>query len=517
MKKILNVFALILAVLMVVTLAAPAYADDSVETYSDKYTITIKEDTKNRTYKAYQIFTGDISNTEMTEVEWGTGVTAEGQSKLLEKYCSGVENADAQDVAKCIVDESDAKALANTLVNNNYLDKDNGKEFTYDEANANYVLGNLVAGYYLIVEETEVDGKTNMAASAYMMRLVKSVEITPKAGQPTIKKKVSDINDSEEKEMTNHLDTADHDIGDSVPFHLHIVLGKEIDEYTSYKLVITDTLSKGLTYEDGTLVVEYGDTVVASGYTVTVTPQADGSTKLVITFEDLYDMEDVDENALVPQDDGIITIDYTATLNENAVIGAAGNPNQVYMEYSNNPYSDSMGKTETDTVIVFTYKVIVNKVNEELKPLTGATFALYKNTSKGDWVLVKNYVGVTDESTFEFTGLDDGYYKLVEVDAPDGYNKIEDQYFKVVATHTNDNDSNPLQLTSLTGNKEIGTIELSHNLAAGTLSTDIVNEKGATLPSTGGIGTTIFYTLGGLMVCGAIVLLVTKKRMSAEA
>ena len=226
-----------------------------------------------------------------------------------------------------------------------------------------------------------------------------------------------------------------------------------------------------------------------------------------------------DVKALGAGDNSVITVEYTATLNENAVLGSAGNLNNVYLEYSNNPNKSEAGNNETgntpaDKVIVFTYKTIINKVDGEDKPLTGAEFTLEKyNKETDEWeaiAVVKNDEG----TTFTFSGLDDGDYRLTETKTPAGYNTIEPIEFTITAEHDVLSD-NPA-LTSLSGNATTGEITFTSSTTEGSLSADVVNKAGSTLPETGGMGTTIFYILGGLLVLFAVVLLVSKKRMSSE-
>jgi len=194
----------------------------------------------------------------------------------------------------------------------------------------------------------------------------------------------------------------------------------------------------------------------------------------------------------------------------------------MYVTYTNDVYqncignyenrgNDEKGKTNPDSVIVFTYQTVVNKVDASGKPLTGAEFKLQKNV-KGAWTdiaAVKNNEG----TVFTFRGLDDGEYKLVETAAPAGYNKIDDVTFTVSASHDVESD-NP-QLNELTGNVTDGSIVFAADDAKSTLSTSVENRQGAVLPSTGGMGTTIFYILGALLVIGAGILFVTKRRMNA--
>lgn len=220
---------------------------------------------------------------------------------------------------------------------------------------------------------------------------------------------------------------------------------------------------------------------------------------------------------------------YKATLNEQSVIGSAGNPNKVYLEFSNNPNGEGTGKTPEDTVIVFTYKVAANKVDGNDEKLAGAGFKLSKFDKESDsWKLVgyqnvkldargnpvetngRYEVANATDTSFAWNRIDDGKYKLEEVVTPAGYNTIDPVEFDVVAGHAN------LTLSSLSGTKTTGTVgeyTFTANAAEGSLTTNIVNQSGTVLPSTGGMGTTVFYVVGGGLMAVAVVLLVTKKRM----
>ena len=213
--------------------------------------------------------------------------------------------------------------------------------------------------------------------------------------------------------------------------------------------------------------------------------------------------------------DSKITVEFTAKLNEKAVIGSAGNPNEAKLEFSNNPY-DEKDHTSTpwDKVTVFTYKIIANKVNEKGVALDGAGFTLYKYV-KGEYVPVSNEIkGVT---TFTFSGIDAGKYKLVETTVPTDYNKAPDLEFEVVATY--DTNSADPTLTKLEVKNSEGQVISGENMTftvnekAGSVTTDVVNKSGTELPSTGGIGRTIFYVVGGTVMAAAAILLVVKRRM----
>ena len=224
--------------------------------------------------------------------------------------------------------------------------------------------------------------------------------------------------------------------------------------------------------------------------------------------------------ANITKDDNKVVVEYNAELNSNAVLGSAGNPNSVELTYSNNPNDTgdgtskpaNTGKTPKDTVKVFTYQTIINKLNENKEALKGAGFTLSKKDKDGNWNTVKA-LAAGEATTFEFKGLDAGNYKLEESTTPDGYNTIKPIEFTINATY--DTDSADPQLTKLSGDVTSGVAEFDANKADGSLKADIVNRKGSLLPSTGGMGTTILYVIGSILVLVAAVLLITKKRMDA--
>ncbi|MEO2261848.1 isopeptide-forming domain-containing fimbrial protein [Dorea sp. YH-dor228] len=494
MKKAKKLLGLLLTMVMMMSVAITAMAED--ETYS----ITINNSAEGHTYEAYQIFTGDLSTNEdggkvLSNIVWGSGVSEAGQTAL----------GDAAAKAETLKTEADAKAFAKEVAP--YLTTAAGSASTVTDGK--YVISVLTPGYYLVKDQEGSLTGDNDAYTEYIVRVVGNVEANPKSDVPEVEKKVKDINDSTDDDMTDWQDSADYDIGDSIPFQLKATLADNVSSYTTYKVVFHDTLSKGLTYNNDAKV--YIDGAETEGFTVTSTVNADGTTTLTVSSDDVKSL-DAGNNS-------VITVEYTATLNENAVLGSAGNPNEVYLEYSNNPNKSEAGNNETgntpaDKVIVFTYKTIINKVDGEDKPLTGAEFTLEKyNKETDEWkaiAVVKNDEG----TTFTFSGLDDGNYRLTETKTPAGYNTIEPIEFTITAEHDVLSD-NPA-LTSLRGNETTGEITFTSSTTEGSLSADVVNKAGSTLPETGGMGTTIFYILGGLLVLFAVVLLVSKKRMSCE-
>ena len=318
-------------------------------------------------------------------------------------------------------------------------------------------------------------------------------------------KKVMDKNDTEGT-TTNWQDFADWDIGDKVPFQLTGTVASDYKDYKAdYQLVFHDTLSAGLTFDASSIKVyknEETTPIDPSQYTKTY-PATDGHT-FDVTIKNVKDL------------DGTVTkirVEYEATLNENAVIGSKGNPNTMHMQFSNNPNSSQggeKGKTPEDKVIVFTYKAIVNKKDSSNNPLTGAEFTLYKKYGE-KWKKVEKVVDKSEDgTTFTFTGLDDGEYKLEETVTPDEYNTMDPIEFKIEATH-DELEDNP-ELKTLSGNKLTGEVLFTPNTTEGTLETDVINYKGSELPSTGGMGTTILYAAGVILILAAGAFLVMQKK-----
>lgn len=505
MKHVTKLASLLLALVMVFALTITVSAVDNAQ-------ITAPAGSA-RTYDVYQIFTGDLSGNVLSNVKWGkNGTGTEG---------TAVDQTTLNALA-AVNGKSDTEKLTEIQT---YVKLDSEKFGTVSNGNSLSV----PTGYYLIRDNGD-NGSVGAgeAYSLYVVKIVGPTTISPKVGTVSSEKKVIDINDTTGA-SAGLQDSADYDIGDKVSFQLKGVVANDYANYTVYKFTFHDTQSAGLSFNADSVVVKVDGKNIDSGYYSVVTNGlADGCT-FEVRFADLKQISSVHAGS-------VITVDYNSTLNENAVIGSAGNPNTMYLEYSNNP-NDSQGTTTgttpNDTVIVFTYKTVINKVTKNPNynpdtegskayiPLTGAAFKLEKEIKGADsaentWKLVKEFT-VDEEnpaSTFEFSGLDDGTYRLTETVTPAGYNSIEPIEFTVEAVHI---DGDTPTLTTLTGNKVSGEISFTPNVSGASLSADVVNNAGTVLPETGGIGTTIFYVLGGLLVLTAVVLLVTKKRMSAKA
>lgn len=264
--------------------------------------------------------------------------------------------------------------------------------------------------------------------------------------------------------------------------------------YTSYthgyKLTFHDKEGAGLTFNASSVKVYVDGEEITSGFTV-VTEGLTGGCTFEVRFANLKDIASVEAGS-------IISVEYTSTLNDQAVIGSTGNKNTSHVTYTNNPndkQAGENGETPDDVVIVFTYKTIVNKVtknpnydpkvegSEEYIPLKGAGFTLYKKNASGIYEAVGSELKGEDMTTFTWSGLDDGDYKLVETTTPSGYNTIADIEFTISAGHV---DGDIPYLNTLSGNVTSGTATFTAVVNDGSLSTDVVNNSGAQLPSTGG-------------------------------
>lgn len=502
MKKLM---AALLAVAMVCAMAIPAFAAAGTVVSGSKVDVT------KHSFEAYQIFSAklDSATKKLSDVKWGNGVKGNELLVALQADTTLGDFAScesASDVAEKLAkfDAEHATKFA-AFVANGYLTIDK------TEGTGNIALPS--AGYYLIKDVTPVEGKYD--ASNLTLLLVSGPEtVTPqvKTDIPTLQKKVKDKNDST-GETTDWQDSADYDIGDIIPYQLTATLGN-VSNFDTYYVEFVDKMDH-LTYRNITS-VKVGDTTLSADEYSSTWDSA--NKKLTVSIDNV--------KAFDATNGSTITVEYTASLDSDAILGSTGNPNEAYLVFSNNPNGNGKGQTKPDKNIVFTYKVVANKVDQDNKPLPGAAFALYKKlpvgfdpatshiTQDGDAYAPVEALNVDADgklvsetrTNFEWKGIDDGEYMIKEIITPTGYNSIEPIKFTVNADHQIEADDP--KLTELTGgDKFTGSVDHS------TLTIEIQNRMGSTLPGTGGIGTTIFYVVGGGLMVAAAILLITKKRM----
>lgn len=479
---------------------ATAVEGETATAVKTSCTISFPTDAKyqGHTYEVYQIFTGDFDGKVLSNVKYGengtkaagTEVTATELKQLTDVNVAGKTDQDKLDVIKTFAElENPVATLTKT-------------DTSYEAA----------PGYYLIKDkDNTVSG--NDANTLYITKVVGDVDISPKSDVPSFQKKVKDVNDTT-GETSGWQDSADYDIGDEVPFQLKATLPSNYADYKTYYLAFHDVEEKGLSFNTDSVRVAVDNTPVDSGkYTIKTTGLTDGCTFEVV-FTDL-------KTAVAAKNGSVITVDYTSTLTANATLGNQGNLNEAMLQFSNNPNSEQggentpTGKTPWDNVIVFTYKVVVNKVNKNKEALKGAAFKLEKMLKDGTTKLVKEFTAGEDTS-FTFSGLDDGDYVLTETTTPAGYNTIKPITFTVTADHKVEWTTGERTdvLTSLSGNAASGEITLAADKTAGSLTADVVNVKGSDLPATGGMGTVLLYVAGiaVFVLAGATLVMALRRR-----
>ena len=541
MKKVIKkLLAALLAVAMVCAMAIPAFAYNSWETEEDLNT--------KHEYAAFQIFTGDVKGNDIDDFKisnanWGESIPDHTGflEKLTEDPTIGGEfktNFTPQEAVAVISQwgDSDDNSIAFARCVCNYL---------YSNGDPKPVIQGLHTGgiqvpkpgYYLIVDTSPFDEDDSYHAyNSFLLKVTKAnyvFNINYKVVKPTVEKEVHD-NDNNDISSAGNNDgwgsSADHAINEKFQFRLIAKLpaskdnGRAYDYYKKYTVCFNDTLSDGITFDKLDKVeIANGDgstSQVIDAANYTRTPNGSQSFKLSID-----DVKTCARAANLDLNKGAtITVTYTAHLNENATVNTAGGPattenkNRVYLEYSNNPRIDtSLDHTHESEVCVYTYQLNNTKHQDsETGPvLAGAGFRLYSDeacTPEQEVRLYKEgnfYFPIKDatdkdkdavqmisgqDGQFNVKGLDAGTYYLKETKTPDDYSACPDTKIVISATHDEHN-------VSLSGESN--------------LNNKIINKKagGITLPSTGGIGTTIFYVVGGGLMVAAIVLLVTKKRM----
>ena len=478
MKHTKKLASLLLALVLAFALAVPAFA--AGETGS----ITINDAVVGQTYTIYQILDLESYNASANAYAYKAATAWSAfinDGAIKDTYVK----VDAQGYVTWVKD-ADAAAFAKAA--QKYAKENNSiaNQGSVTATTTTVSFTGLDLGYYLV--------DTTLGTLCSLDTTNPDVVMEEKNEVPTNVKTV------QEDSTSNYGEKNDADIGQTVNFKSTITAQAGAENY-----VFHDTMSAGLTYTGVTGITLNNAAVDASNYTVVAEGLTDGC-----TFEVRFTQSFCDTLKANDQ----IVISYTATLNENAVIAGDGNPNTSKVSYgdsSNTKYTpDSQTKTYTWDVDVFKYTMN----GETETALAGATFTLSKNSdgsnpialvSKGNNVYrvaktdeTGTVTEITTDATGKFTikGLDADTYYLTETAAPAGYNKLADAVTIVIG--------------------ENGVVNGTTEAPQGVDEVKVLNQTGAELPSTGGMGPTLFYVLGGVLVVGAVVLLITKKRMGAE-
>ncbi len=564
MKHMKRIIGLLLILVMVMALNITAFAADT-----GSITINSAENVSvaGKTFKAYKVLDLELVG------EGYVYTVPEGlESYYAEKFVLDADSGDfdyevTQKIAEMKSDSDELFAFAADVLEAAKDAEIIPEEVTGAEGAGTVTFENLPLGYYVIEDE----GTATPISALVLDSTDPDITAIIKADKPELEKKIDGDKDTDDS-TEGKVDYNNAAIGDKVPYVLTSKV-PDMTGYTKYYYVVTDTMSAGLTFGNDVVITLGGEELTAEeDYTVTVTDKEDGTTELKIVFVNFIQYKE--------KKGGDIIITYSATVDADAVIGTAGNPNKAQLEYSNNPNHDESGnpgdepgkesptgKTPEDETLTYVTDLEIIKVDSDGNRLTGAEFTLkgeklnkvivkkevftedengtywlltdgtyttqdpngtidgeavdqtvYENVDKkytketvseiittSETVTAQSVVG--DDGILRFEGLSAGTYTITEIKAPGGYNLLE----------------NPIVVTIEWTAPSEGSFECAWSyentdVVNGTPTNHItiINNAGTILPSTGGIGTTIFYAVGGILVLAAVILLVTRRRMSME-
>ena len=569
MKHARKLASLLLALVMVFALAATAFA-----TGETTGSITINDATNvsvaGKTFNAYKIL--DVkSYTAGTDGQAGTvvyTVPAEMKAFYMNRYTlTGNEGDFDAQVVENINGETDLFAFAKAAL---AAAKNAGITPGTSTAAADAIsvtINDLPLGYYVVE-----DAGTATPISALILDTTNpNVDIKIKADKPTVDKKIDGVNDTDPG-TTGDVKYNNASVGDKIPYKVTSQV-PDMTGYTKYYFVLNDKLSKGLTFDNNVAITIGDKTLADTDFTVNHVVNEDKTTSVEIVFKNFiqYKTEEY-KNAG-------ITVTYSATVNKDAEIGVTGNPNEVKLIYSNNPNvtddgspdapdkpneNSPVGETPVSKTYTYVTELDLIKVDNNGNRLTGAEFQIagtrlntvlvsantFTVRENGEYWKLKDGTYTTDDPNAEgmdkskyesttikyaktpttntitktdtvtytgtvgadgvlrFTGLAAGDYTITELKAPAGYNLLETPINATIGfTAPTEGAASQNCAWTYTGTDIVNGTNVN--------KITIENQSGTELPSTGGMGTTIFYVLGSILVVGAVVLLVTKKRMSS--
>ena len=571
MKLTKRIITMVMALSLVLCLAVPTFA-------ASTFTLTINNTVDGHIYEAYQIFTGDLVTKDgrdvLSNIQWGSAITnptgllaaIDADAKLSALHGAADAAALAVKLSAVTSDSETIDQFAEVV--GKFLGSVAG---TSTDEGDYYEIAGLAAGYYLVKDQdNSLDGE-NDVYTKYIIRVLKDQTVTPKGDVPSVSKEINDTVDG------TFTDVEDFDISDTAYYKWTATLPSNLKSYEKYTYEFIDTLPKGLKFirfeqiyiegHDGNRVHTFYDLTDAdpandtlpTGITKTLVENLDLTSVVTLKFNDLLTLYP----SILPTHKVIVK--YSCMVTRDALFVEAMT-NEVYAKFSNNPNGSGdgdLGQTPSDVAHAFTFKINVDKYDADnaATKLEGAEFVLYYERTVADnivkfyaqvvteemvyktdalgnltselkpeaermlndtpvdaddigivygWTDVKANASILDtdvNGALAVRGLDEGIYYLQETQAPAGYNLMETPVMiKIVPVYT------------VTGNT--ASVTVSYEVDSIAQSSDTVgvrNSSGSTLPVTGGIGTTLFYVFGSVMVLAAVVLLVTKKRMSAEA
>lgn len=499
-KSIKKLLAALLAVAMLCAMAVPAFAASS----SNDGKITINNAVSGQTYTIYRILELEYDQTNnayryTAVAAWNAFINTRSSDLKVDNATGTVTwvNSDKNNNSSAIQNFADAagKWASDNTIANDGSQKASGSTVTFTD---------LPLGWYLVVSSLSNGAICSIGTTD------KEVTINEKNGAPTVDKEV--LEDS-----TNTYGKGnDADVGDTVTFRATI----KVTDGDPKNYVLHDKMSDGLTFKGITSVTRTNagtstsDTLNENTH-YTLKQGAGVTVDSNCTFELAFK-----ENVLKPND--VVVVEYTAVINEKAVIGSAGNPNEATLEYKDGTRGQP-SSTKTYTWKIDIYKYFQDSIAVK-KPLQGATFVLYRQNSsnipvyakisadKIEWVTEKEQatpLTSDKEGKIAISRLDADTYYLEETKAPTGYNPLTSP-IEIKIEHSTMNETSASATITY---KQQGTEDSATNITSTENRVEVENKTGTTLPSTGGMGTTLFYVIGGGLMVAAIVLLVTKKRM----
>lgn len=520
MKKARKLITFILTVVMVLSMSMNVWAVD----------ITIDNDSSDSVYEAYRL----LDATDGGDGKFAYTVNTDYEEVLTNvittKGGSVTNQEDIIDYIRSLSDEKAIQEFANAVYK---AIKEANPAMGADETSENNVLSGVDQGYYLIAQ-TQI-GDNDKASSLVMLDTAgkDDINIEPKEEVPTLEKEITDPDDS----TSANGERNNVSIGDYVEFTLTATIPQEAEYYDYYFCIFSDKLPEGLTFisdeDDKKLTVNASTTgplTIDTQYALYLFPNANAE-------DNTFKLALINAKDLAGE---TITVTYWAKLNGNAQLGTNGNTNTADLVYSNDPntqYGDykntdgngdeitpglpdptpedengdplpdiPTGDTPDQDTITYTTGIKLYKVDENEEALGGATFQI--KDAEDNIIATKAVQKDGEDYVLTFEGLGAGTYTITETVVPEGYNKAAD----ITVTITWNGEGNGDMWTA-TATPSDGEGNLNFDNAEGVFDLTIKNQSGSELPSTGGIGTTIFYIVGGALVLFAVVLLVTKKRM----
>lgn len=502
----------------------------------------------------YQIFTGDVvdsgtsktvSNIDWASTEVGTVVVA--QIKALDSTYAGKTAQDAADYLSTHL-PAEGSSGTSTIIESNKLYSNIANALRADTKLTPTSLKageknkqNLSAGYWLFLTDTTSTANTDSAskvdqvgtAPIYAVVGGNDLTISPKSDLPKVTKEVK--NDAVGSDWGK---VADSQVGQELQYRLTGTVADAIPSYDTYYYKFTDTLSAGLTADKSSVAV----TVVTNGTTYTVasdsyrltleTNSADNTSALGVEFNDLKTIKDSkDPTVTIPVNGhSKVYVTYNAKLDASKAYKVASerNDNSVKLTYSNNPGTDSKGDSTPSTVGDYTFKLKMDKVDSSdgSKTLTGAKFTIQATgADEGAGTQYVQKDGTLGQDPYEFTttddadgyasiyvsGLDVGKYKVVETQAPSGYNKAEFE-FDITATYDN-NTGTITKVEASSGNANVADASTD---STGLVTVTVKDKAGMSLPLTGQAGVTATWIAGGIVLAIGVTHLVRSRRESGS-